>query len=95
MVAPYIIDLDTVNGTFVNGQRIEGSRCGRARALAGAAAHHSGLPRRGGAAPRCGRRTPPGPHCPWRRYVELLERDVIKFGLSSREYVLLNDKSAG
>ena len=44
---------------------------------------------------RCGRRTPPGPHCPWRRYVELLERDVIKFGLSSREYVLLNDKSAG
>jgi hypothetical protein len=27
------------------------------------------------------------------RYIELLERDVIRFGLSSREYVLLNDKS--
>lgn len=33
-------------------------------------------------------------HPPWPpRYVELLERDVIRFGLSSREYVLLNDKS--
>jgi len=29
------------------------------------------------------------------RYIELLERDVIKFGLSTREYVLLNEKSAG
>ncbi|KIY95804.1 smad nuclear-interacting protein 1 [Monoraphidium neglectum] len=54
VVVPYIIDLETVNGTFVNGERIEASR-----------------------------------------YVELLERDVIKFGLSSREYVLLNEKSAG
>ena len=29
------------------------------------------------------------------RYVELLEGDVIRFGLSSREYVLLHDRSAG
>ena len=28
-----------------------------------------------------------------RRYVELLEKDVIKFGYSSREYVLLHDKT--
>lgn len=27
VVAPYIIDLETVNGTFVNGERIEASRC--------------------------------------------------------------------
>jgi hypothetical protein len=26
VVAPYIIDLETVNGTFVNGDRIEASR---------------------------------------------------------------------
>ena len=29
------------------------------------------------------------------RYVQLLERDVLKFGFSSREYVLLHDKSKG
>ena len=29
------------------------------------------------------------------RYYELLERDTIKFGTSSREYVLLHDKSSG
>jgi len=27
------------------------------------------------------------------RFVELKERDVIKFGLSTRDYVLLHDKS--
>lgn len=51
-IAPYIIDLESANGTFVNNKRIE-SRC----------------------------------------YVELMEKDVIKFGFSSREYVLLHDKS--
>jgi smad nuclear-interacting protein 1 len=25
-IRPYLIDLDTVNGTFLNGERIEGSR---------------------------------------------------------------------
>jgi len=29
------------------------------------------------------------------KYVELLENDVINFGLSSRDYVLLHDKSTG
>ncbi|XP_035663699.1 smad nuclear-interacting protein 1-like [Branchiostoma floridae] len=51
-VKPYIIDLESANGTYVNNQRIEASR-----------------------------------------YVELLEKDVVKFGYSSREYVLLHDTS--
>jgi smad nuclear-interacting protein 1 len=25
-IRPYLIDLDTVNGTFLNGERVEGSR---------------------------------------------------------------------
>ncbi|CAH1228359.1 SNIP1 [Branchiostoma lanceolatum] len=51
-VKPYIIDLESANGTYVNNQQIEASR-----------------------------------------YVELLEKDVVKFGFSSREYVLLHDTS--
>ena len=51
-VAPYIIDLGSANGTYVNNKQIEAQR-----------------------------------------YVELLEKDVIKFGYSSREYVLLHDSS--
>ncbi|XP_046839595.1 smad nuclear-interacting protein 1-like [Xenia sp. Carnegie-2017] len=49
---PYIIDLESANGTFLNNQKIEA-----------------------------------------RRYYELKEKDVLKFGYSTREYVLLNDKS--
>ena len=49
-VRPYIIDLGSANGTYVNNQRIEAQR-----------------------------------------YVELMERDLIKFGFSSREYVLLHE----
>ncbi|KAH9382312.1 hypothetical protein HPB48_022026 [Haemaphysalis longicornis] len=30
-----------------------------------------------------------------RRYVELLERDVLKFGFSTREYVILHEESHG
>ncbi len=48
-VRPYIIDLGSANGTFVNNQRIEPQR-----------------------------------------YVELMEKDVLKFGYSTREYVLLH-----
>jgi smad nuclear-interacting protein 1 len=51
-VRPYVIDLDSRNGTFVNGEKIEGSR-----------------------------------------YMELFERDMIKLGTSSREYILLNENS--
>ncbi|XP_045498915.1 smad nuclear-interacting protein 1 isoform X2 [Colias croceus] len=51
-VRPYVIDLDSANGTFVNNKKIEP-----------------------------------------RRYVELLERDVVKFGFSQREYVLLHENS--
>ena len=49
-VRPYLIDLGSANGTYVNNQRID--------------AQH---------------------------YVELMERDLIKFGFSSREYVLLHE----
>lgn len=51
-VLPYIIDLDSANGTFVNGKKIEP-----------------------------------------KKYVELRERDVVKFGFSTREYVLLHKDS--
>lgn len=51
-VRPYIIDLGSGNGTFLNNQRIEPQR-----------------------------------------YYELKEKDVLKFGFSSREYVLLHESS--
>lgn len=52
-VVPYIIDLGSANGTFLNNQKIESQR-----------------------------------------YYELQENDVIKFGFSTREYVLLHEDSA-
>lgn len=51
-VKPYIIDLESANGTFVNNKKIEP-----------------------------------------KKYVELFEKDVLKFGFSSREYVLLHENS--
>ncbi|XP_050073094.1 smad nuclear-interacting protein 1 [Anopheles maculipalpis] len=51
-VRPYIIDLESSNGTFVNNKPIE-----------------------------------------TKRYLELREKDVLKFGFSSREYVLLHENS--
>lgn len=51
-VRPYLIDLESANGTFINNKQIEP-----------------------------------------RRYYELFEKDVIKFGFSSREYVLLHEDS--
>lgn len=53
VVKPYIIDLGSVNGTTLNGERLEPSR-----------------------------------------YYELMEKDMVKFGLSTREYILLHDQSA-
>ncbi|GHJ88598.1 hypothetical protein NliqN6_5000 [Naganishia liquefaciens] len=53
MIKPFIIDLDSTNGTFVNGTEIPASR-----------------------------------------YYELKQSDVIKFGESTREYVLLHEESA-
>lgn len=50
-VEPFVIDLESVNGTMVNGKRI-----------------------------------------PTSRYYELRQSDIIKFGHSSREYVLLHDQ---
>ena len=45
---PYVMDLNSTNGTFLNGKRIEGAR-----------------------------------------FYELLPQDVLKFGESTREYVLI------
>ncbi|KAK1391823.1 SMAD/FHA domain-containing protein [Heracleum sosnowskyi] len=53
-VKPYIMDLGSTNGTFINEERIDPQR-----------------------------------------YYELREKDTIKFGNSSREYVLLHENSAG
>ncbi|KAI3979293.1 hypothetical protein MKX01_007769 [Papaver californicum] len=52
-VGPYIMDLGSTNGTFINDNRIESQR-----------------------------------------YYELMEKDTIKFGNSSREYVVLHENSA-
>lgn len=52
-VRPYLIDVGSTNGSYVNNERIEPQR-----------------------------------------FVELLEKDVLRFGYSSREYVLLHDNSA-
>ncbi|KAM7533463.1 hypothetical protein Aperf_G00000128114 [Anoplocephala perfoliata] len=49
----YLIDLDSTNGTYLNGLKIES-----------------------------------------RRYYELREKDVLKFGYSTREYVVMTDKIA-
>lgn len=46
-VKPYVLDLESSNGTFVNGERIEAAR-----------------------------------------YLELRDKDVVKFGHSRREYVI-------
>lgn len=51
-VRPYLIDLDSANGTYINNKKMEP-----------------------------------------KKYYELFERDVIKFGYSSREYVLLHENS--
>jgi len=50
IVKPYLIDLESVNGSFINGERLEAAR-----------------------------------------YYELLQADVIKFGHSTREYVIMNE----
>lgn len=51
-VRPYLIDLESANGTYINNKKVDP-----------------------------------------RKYIELLEKDVIKFGFSSREYVLLHENS--
>ena len=51
-VKPYIIDLKSTNGTFLNDEKIDDSR-----------------------------------------YYELHEFDVLKFGFSTREYLILHEES--
>ncbi|KAJ3268109.1 Smad nuclear-interacting protein 1, partial [Blyttiomyces sp. JEL0837] len=53
VVRPYIIDLESANGTFINGEQIQPSR-----------------------------------------YYELKIGDTIKFGFSSRDYVLMTEEAA-
>jgi len=52
-VKPYVIDLESGNGTFLNGKKLDP-----------------------------------------KRYYELKEKDVVKFGFSSRDYVVLQDTSS-
>ena len=51
-VLPYLMDLESTNGTYLNGERIEGAR-----------------------------------------YYELRHKDVLRFGESTREYVIMNSIS--
>lgn len=53
-VKPYLMDLESTNGSFLNNVKIEP-----------------------------------------RRYYELRERDIVKFGFSTREYVILHERSEG
>ncbi|KAJ3404709.1 Smad nuclear-interacting protein 1, partial [Chytridiales sp. JEL 0842] len=53
-VKPYMIDLESANGTFINGEKIPASR-----------------------------------------YVELKVGDTVKFGFSSRDYVLMSEDEVG
>jgi len=53
-VKPYMMDLESTNGTFLNNEKIDP-----------------------------------------RKYYELKEKDVLKFGFSTREYVLLHERSEG
>ena len=50
---PYLLDLESINGTSINGEKVEPAR-----------------------------------------YYELLTGDVVRFGLSSREYVVMNEAAA-
>lgn len=50
---PYLMDLESTNCSFLNGEKV-----------------------------------------PTSRYIELREKDVLKFGFSTREYVVLNEDSA-
>jgi smad nuclear-interacting protein 1 len=54
VVKPYLMDLESVNGSSINQEKMEGAR-----------------------------------------YYELLHMDVIRFGLSSREYVIMNESAIG
>lgn len=53
-VKPYLMDLESTNGTFLNNAKVDP-----------------------------------------RKYYELKEKDVLKFGFSTREYVLLHERSEG
>jgi smad nuclear-interacting protein 1 len=54
VISPYLIDLESTNGTLLNGKRIESAK-----------------------------------------YYQLKERDRIRFAMSSKEYVLMNEEMVG
>lgn len=75
VVKPYIIDLGSTNGTFVNQDKIEPKRLASEFEFS-LVEFLSTL-------------------TSFCSYVELFEKDSLKFGFSTREYVLLNEHSAG
>ena len=87
---PYIMDLQSSNGTFLNGKRIEDSRY----VLHGACKQIC-VPS------MCAQACVPSMHVRQAcvrdtfayttRYYELRARDQLKFGASTREYILLHD----
>ena len=90
LVRPYLIDLGSTNGCYVNGERIETQRCSRVCVCVWVC----GRVRVRACACMRVRLRACAVHvrmcvcvC---RYVELLEKDCLRFGYSSREYVLLN-----
>ena len=118
LVRPYLIDLGSTNGCYVNGDRIETQRCAalcarvracvrmRARTLVRACMCHPTCTCACACLCVCMRARVHAYVCVcpcmllcmhlsiWGtcacRYVELLEKDCLRFGYSSREYVLLN-----
>ena len=75
------MDLDTNNGTFLNGERIEDQRCSLRilQEMSICMRMHTLISTHQSAAIG--------------RYYELKEKDTIKFGNSSRDYVMLLDTS--
>ena len=98
----WLSDLASTNGTFLNGNRVDAARC--VRAAVGTLGDTEGCVCGPAAAPRVrrirARRTAhehlltsldaPMPRS-MHRYVELRPFDVLKFGLSTREYVLMHE----
>lgn len=95
-VRPYVIDLEATNGTFLNGRRLAPARC----VASGARAPHCEPPRVQCLPPCCGRSPSPAPHAHGAHppsltlphscsYVELRSQDVLRFGESTREFVLV------
>ena len=92
VVLPYLLDLGSTNGTFLNAERIEAHRYVEVRASAGewrigACRSRWALTGFWPLKFACVLFFFPGP------VLQLREGDTLKFGNSSREFVLLNEQS--